>query len=160
MSDPQSHHGATHRRSRWPYGIIGALAFVVSAQAAMIAIASNNPPVLESETAYADSLRYDDVVDARRASAALGWTAAVEVTADAVVYTVTDAAGAPVAGLSGGLRMARPDTRAADAEVAFAEVAPGVYRAPRAAGAGVFRLSARLAGGPSPWLDERRAVFQ
>lgn len=147
------------RRSLWPYGIIGFLGFVVVVQAVFITVATRNAPVLESETAYADSLLYDEVMRDRAASAALGWRVAVEVDGEAVRYAITDDTGAPVSGLSGTLRMVRADTRAADAEVEFEETAPGVYRAARGPGDGVYRLAARLEGGPSPWVDDRKAVL-
>lgn len=149
----------TARRSLWPYAIMGFLGFVVVVQAVFVTVATRNPPVLESETAYADSLHYDDVMQARAASSALGWRVTVEVDDAAVRYAIVDGIGAPVTGLSGTLRMGRSDTRAVDAEAAFEEIAPGVYRAARGPGDGLYRLAARLEGGPSPWIDDRRAVL-
>ncbi len=148
------------RRSLWPYGIIISLSLVVVWLLSFVVFASSQMPVLESETAYADSLEYDRIMADRAASAALGWRVDVDVMDDAVVYRITDAEGRPVRGLSGTLRMARPDTQAADAEVEFAEQAPGVYRAPRGGIGGVFRLAARLEGGPEAFVDERKAVFR
>lgn len=139
--------------------IVGALVGVAAVQAAFVIIAGQNPPVLVSETAYADAQHFDAVIDARRAAAALGWRVEVAPGADAVIYRVADAAGAPVRGLGGTLRYARADTTAADAERPFVEVGPGVYRAQRPAMGGVFRLSAQLDGGRAPWLDTRAAVL-
>lgn len=147
------------RRSWWPYGIIAFLGMVVVVQAVFITVATRNRPVLESETAYADSLAYDAVMQARAVSAALGWRVTVEVGDDAVRYRVADRTGAPVMGLSGTLRMVRADTASADAEVAFVEQSPGLYRAPRSAPGGLYRLAARLEGGPEAFVDERKAVF-
>lgn len=146
-------------RSLWPYAIIASLVFVAAVQIAFVVVASRNAPVLESETAYADALEYDAVMASRRASAALGWRVVVEAGGDAVTYRVRDAVGAPVAGLRGALGYARADTRAADAERPLTEVEPGLYRAERPAARGVFRLSARLDGGPSPWVDTRVVVL-
>lgn len=151
------------RRSLWPYGIMAGLGFVVMVQVVFLVVAQRNAPVLESQTAYADSLAYDGVMQDRAASAALGWRATVEVEAGAVRYVIVDGRGQPVGGLSGAVRMLRSDTTAADAEVAVVEGPPGVYTArrtcPGRCPGGVFRLAARLEGGPSPWVDERRAVL-
>lgn len=147
-------------RSLWPVGVIAALVFVAGVQTAFVIIASDNAPVLESETAYADALDYDRVIDARRAAAALGYTARVEVSGGAVTYRLTDAAGAPVTGLTGALVYRRADTRAADATHPFTEAAPGVYRAARPAAAGLLRAEARLAPADgTPWLDRRDLVL-
>jgi len=147
------------RRSLWPYAIIASLLGVVAVQAVLVTVATRNAPVLESETAYADALDHDAVMQARAASAALGWQVTVDVMPDGVVYRVVDRRGLPVRGLSGTLRMVRADTAAADAEVAFEEQAPGIYRAARSASEGVYRLAARLEGGPDPFVDTRRVVF-
>lgn len=147
------------RRSLWPYGIIAALGFVIAVQAGLLIIASGNRPVLESETAYEDSLAYDAVVEARRAARALGWTVRVELAPDGVQYRLTDAAGQPVVGLTGTLSLTRADTDRTDAEAPFVEVAPGIYRADRPARGGLYRLAARLEGGPDPWIDDRREVL-
>lgn len=145
--------------NRWPMAIVGALVGVAVVQAAFVFIASHNPPVLVSETAYADAQQYDAVIEARRAAAALGWRVEVAPSVDGVIYRVADAAGAPVRGLGGTLRYARADTTAADAERPFVEVEPGAYRAQRPAMSGVFRLSARLDGGRAPWVDSRAVVL-
>lgn len=147
------------RRSLWPYGIMVCLGLVITGQLYFVAFASQHGPVLESETAYADSLAYDRIMADRAASAALGWRLEVEVVADGVLYRIDDREGRPVEGLSGSLRMVRADTAAADAEVAFEEQAPGVYRAPRVARGGVFRLAARLERGADAFVDARKAVF-
>lgn len=159
MSPNPSPRAPGRRRSPWPYAIIAALGFVIAVQAALLTIASGNRPVLESESAYADALEYDTIVEARRAASALGWQVHVELSRDRVQYRLRDAAGQPVSGLTGTLSLKRADTDRGDAESPFSEVAPGVYQAARPARGGVYRLAARLEGGPQPWIDDRREVF-
>lgn len=158
----EPHEAPRPARSLWPVGIIAALVFVAGVQTAFVLIARDNAPVLESETAYADALEYDQVIAARRAAAALGYTARVEVSADAVTYHLTDPAGAPVTGLTGALVYRRADTRAADASHPLTEAHPGVYRAARPAHGGLYRADARLtpeAPDAPPWLDRRDLVL-
>ncbi len=135
------------------------LALVVLINLGMLVVAYRNKPVLESDEAYEEALRYDQVIEAERASAALGWRAEVQVEGD-VVYTVRDAGGQPLGGLRGNLRVRRSDTVAFDAEHPLEEVAPGRYRAPRPKAPGLYEMHARLEGGPAPWLDERRVVVR
>lgn len=150
---------AHKRKNPWPWGVGIGLLMVVGANAAMLTIAVRNAPVLEREQYYEASLVHQATIDARRASAALGWQATVEVAADGVRYRILDAEARPVVGLRGELRLTRADTEAADGTLPLVEAAPGEYRgALGATHRGVLRAEARLEGGAVPWLDERRLV--
>ncbi len=141
----------------WPWGIGLGLLTVFVVNGLMLYIANREKPVIETKDYYEEGLTYDRVIETQRASAALGWSAAVELADDGVRYVLRDRTGNAVTGLQGALAMRRADTTAFDVEAAFEEVAPGVYLGPRAKARGLYRLQARLdndAG--APWVDERK----
>lgn len=141
----------------WPLGIAVGLGVVVTANMILIHIASANAPVLENEAYYEASLEYQKVIDQREASAALGWTADVDLRDGAVRYRVRDRLGYPVTGLKGEISLSRLDTSAFDTTVTAQEVERGVYVAeldPKLQG--YVRVTARFEGGEAAWLDERR----
>ncbi|MCB9539312.1 MAG: FixH family protein [Myxococcales bacterium] len=141
----------------WPWGIGLGLMVVFVANGIMLYIANREKPVIETTRYYEEGLEYDRVMEAQRASAALGWSAAVELVEDGVRYELRDRTGGAVTGLQGALAMRRADTTAYDVEAAFQEIAPGVYLGPRAKARGLYRLDARLdndAG--APWVDQRK----
>lgn len=113
--------------------VIGIIALVVGGNAVMIWIAVDAEPSLVRPDYYAASKQVDDERAARLASAALGWQVGlVEAAApDGVHLRITDAAGAPVAGLAGSVRAYRPSDAALDQPLTWqADAAtPGTYRA-------------------------------
>ena len=143
------------RRSPWPFAIAGVLLIVVAANVTLILIARGDPQLMETENYYEHALAYDEVIEARVASEALGWSAEVAPGDGQLEYALKDRAGAPVTGLKGDLKLKRQDTTRFDQEIAVREVAPGLYRAEGVRGTGLFHLRARLEGGGAPWVDER-----
>lgn len=143
-------------RSPWPYGIAIGLGIVVVVNGAMIAIASHNAPVLETEKYYTEALEYETVLEAHRASAALGFSSTLAVDGLQVEWAVLDASGAAVTGLKGTTSLRRADTKTFDASLDLKEIRPGIYAAQRAPGTGLFRLTLKLEGAAAPLLAEQR----
>lgn len=155
----------------WPVGIALAVLTGMAINIGMVVIARRNTPVMADKgDYYAHSLAWQTEIDAAKASATLGWQAAVTGEADAVWVRLRDASGTPVRGLMGQLSAERNDVEAHDFAVDLAEVAPGDYRAlrPHRVG-GLYRLRIRLAPAVNaganaaapvvPWLDERLLVL-
>ncbi len=144
------------QRSPWPWAIAAGMGVVFAVNGFMFYLANTHRPILEAEDYYERGLEHDRVIEAERASARLGWRADVAVVDGGVRYTVSDRDGQRVTGLVGALAMTRADTRAYDREGPFVEVGPGVYRAVRGDGHGLFRLRAHLAGAAgTSWVDAR-----
>ena len=121
----------------------------------MIAVANQDPPVLETEQYYKEAISYEDVLERHRASAKLGFTSTFEGTERHARWTVKNRAGQPVTGLKGVTRLDRADTKAHDAELALKEVQPGVYEAERPRAQGLFRIRLELEGAEAPYLAGR-----
>lgn len=146
-------------RSWWPLGIVAGLSIVAVANAIMITYALQNPSVRVSEDPYLDGLHYDEVIAERRASEALGWDVDIDVCATGmgetceVALVVRDRSGAPVRGLTGSVDARRGDNEALDRNASFEELSDGRYLASVGlATGGLYELSIRLEGGPSPWV--------
>ncbi|KAA5805363.1 FixH family protein [Alkalicaulis satelles] len=86
-------------------------------------------PGEEATRAYVRGLAYNEVIEARRAQAGLGWSAAVNLTGESVLVRVADEAGAPVSGLDLEGELRRPGEPERDQALAFIEVRDGVYEA-------------------------------
>ena len=74
----------------------------------MIAIASRNAPVMESEQYYTEALEYEQVLERHRASAALGFDAQLDVQGAEVSWRVVDTNKQPVTGLKGHIELRVP----------------------------------------------------
>ncbi|WBQ13160.1 FixH family protein [Hyphomonadaceae bacterium BL14] len=83
----------------------------------------------EATRAYVRGLEYNAVLDARRAQAELGWSAAVNVADGRVLVSVTDPDGAPVGGLDLSGELRRPGDPLLDRPLTFSEIRAGVYAA-------------------------------
>lgn len=145
-----------NRTSRWPWLVVGILGSVVIVNVIMLYFATRQPPLLESDDAYETSLTYDQVLAARQATAALGWSAVVEQRPDGLRWTFTDRAGAPIQGLAGQISLSRADTRAHDRTVPFAEVTPGSYQAAWDGAPGQYRAEIELKRGEERWVESRQ----
>jgi len=86
-------------------------------------------PGEEATRAYVRGLAYNEVIEARRIQAQLGWSAAVNLAEGQVLVRVTDEAGAPVAGLDLEGELRRPGDPSRDRALAFTEIRGGVYAA-------------------------------
>ncbi|XBQ17065.1 MAG: FixH family protein [Oceanicaulis sp.] len=95
-----------------------------------ITLALGSFPGEQTRRSYMQGLQYNDVIAEREAQAALGWTAAANLTAETVIVSVRDANANPVTNLQleGALR--RPADMDLDHALAFEEIRPGVYSAP------------------------------
>lgn len=101
---------------------------------------------VEASRAYVRGLEYNRVLEARRAQAALGWSAVVNAADGRILVSLTGAEGAPVRGLTltGDLR--RPGEPQRDRTLAFSEIREGVYAAPGGdMAAGRWRVLVRAA---------------
>jgi nitrogen fixation protein FixH len=104
---------------------------VFTVNAIFITTALNTFPGEETRRSYVQGLDYNQVVDARRAQAALGWSATANLTEERVLVEVRDADGA--AGHRPALTgAAAPRQSELDRELVFTEVRDGVYAAPSA----------------------------
>lgn len=129
-----------------------------------VALVVNDPSFAADETAYARGLAFDEELARRAATEALGWSVelvppAADAGADGVVQLrVRDAAGAPVAGLTGNVR-AFHNAHPAEARLAPIGPAaePGRYEARlRADRAGQWQWQVALEGAEGAWSSRLR----
>ncbi|MEZ4470008.1 MAG: FixH family protein [bacterium] len=127
---------------------------------AMVYLANQSPPILESKDAYGDGLAHDAVINARRASAALGFRGHLAHVEGGLEISLQDQSLAPVAGWAGRLKLQRADTQAHDADLPLVEASPGQYRAAWSGAPGLYRLDAELTDGQRTWIDSQRLVLR
>ena len=118
----------------WPGFVVALLLLSITAAFQALFAAQSDGGAQVVEAYYDSAIRYEDEQAAQAASDALGWSAGVEVGACegglcAVDVTVRDREGAPVEGLTGLLRVSRPQEAATFARIPLAaSERPGVYR--------------------------------
>jgi nitrogen fixation protein FixH len=119
----------------WPAFVVALLLLGIGSAFEALFAARSDGGAQIVEDYYGAALRFEDEQAARAASAALGWSADVEVGACegglcAVELAVRDRAGAPVTGLSGALATSRPQEAGTAATIPLSpkDGAPGVYR--------------------------------
>lgn len=145
------------KRNPWPWAIAGGLAIVVGVNVWVVRIAAADPPLVVTEKPYEVGEAYERELQAFRDSAALGYRAEIEAAAGRVEVRLSDAAGQPVAGLSGKIALKRAERADRDQSLTLAEVSPGRYEARGDLNpAGLWRLRTELSGTRGTWLDERR----
>jgi nitrogen fixation protein FixH len=112
--------------ARWIAAVVGLLVGNAIAMGVLLAEAGDPTPRVLPDY-YRRAIAWDDTMAARRASAALGWTATPTLDGDRVAVVLVDAAGAPVSGATVTVT-ARHRSRA-DGVVAATldEAAPGRY---------------------------------
>ncbi|MGZ6010540.1 MAG: FixH family protein [Caulobacteraceae bacterium] len=97
---------------------------------------------------YEAGLLYNRTLAERRAPAALGWTADIDLLKGGDLrVTVKDRAGRPVGGLKVTAVLERPATETGRQTLAFAQTAPGVYDARAGHLAGAWDVRARAVDG-------------
>ncbi len=140
------------RKSLWiPALFVGLMLLVVVVNGTMMYFAESTFSGLDTDQAYQEGLDYNTTLQEAAASAALGWTAKTAFTPTAagsrhVTVTITDKAGAPVAGLHLTGHLVRPVSTAFDQVLTLRPEAAGTYGADvalPAAGSWELRLSAR-----------------
>lgn len=160
---PVSSDNARAGRGVW-IGIIAGLGFVVAANAVMISVAVSNQPALETDDHYGEAMRYDEVIEARAATAALGWRVDVQSCEGALSpctfqLSVTDAGGEAVGDLNGELLLRRADTASLDRTAPITSLGGGRYEAEFDLGAaGLYELNLDLRGDAGDFVDKRRVV--
>lgn len=122
------------RRSLIPWAFPAAMAPVIAANALLIYWAVASAPGIVTKHPFESGQAYQQDIAAAAAQRALGWSGALSApawagTAETVLFTVADRAGAPVGGLSVRLRVWRPAAGEADLRARLAETAPGRYAA-------------------------------
>ncbi len=118
-------------------------------------IAHTTHPGVVTEQAYEKGLQYNALIAQADAQARLGWSSSIAVARAAaggsrLSFSLRDAKGNPVAGMSVNAVVARPSRQALDFRVALAEQSPGVYAAdihPPAAGLWEMQVAATGAQG-------------
>ena len=136
--------------------IVSFFGVVFTVNAIFITTALNTFPGEETRRSYVQGRDYNQVVDARRAQEALGWSATANLTEERVLIDVRDADGQPVTGLRLEGVLQHPASMSYDRDLVFTEVRDGVY----AAGVGDlpegrWTLSAEAAG-EQPFALETR----
>ena len=137
-------------------GMIMFFAIIIAVNTVFISLALKSFPGEDQRRSYVQGLEYNDVLAQRRAQAALGWSAAVNLADDRVLIRVSDAEDQPVMGLelTGVLR--HPANTDLDHALVFNEVRPGVYSAPvDALTEGGWTLHAEAVDADAPFVLER-----
>lgn len=115
----------------WPVGIAVGLGCVGIANAIMISIALSHPSAPASADHWAESLAWDQELELRERSAALGWSIASiawqDEDRDRVQLRLIDSAARPLLGLRGSVTLERSDTAAEDLRLELRELGEGRY---------------------------------
>lgn len=127
----------------------------------VVHLATQDPPIKESEKPYEAGEAYEGELQTWRASAALGYAAAVSAERGLVRIELKDRAGAAVVGLKGTIGVARNERTDRDQTLEVKEIAPGTYEAKGdLALAGLWRIKSSLGDARGTWLDDRRVWVQ
>ncbi len=153
-SSVASSTAATEARRRiepWPLGIVLFLGVVAVVNGILVFLAADSWNGVITEGHYEKGLAFNEVIAAQRTQDALGWQATLEAPSlthnrqGAVTFTLRDAQGRPLTGLTVSAEMLRPVTVGHDLVLRFAEQAPGRYLAhvtPLLAGAWDLKVEA------------------
>ena len=141
--------------------LIGVLVFfgvTIAVNATFITLAVRTFSGEEVERSYVQGLAFNQVLEERRDQAARGWEAAVDIDADRVIVSISDADGAPVGGLGLGGALRHPADTSRDVALDFVERETGVYVAePGGVPPGAWTLAAEGENGPA--FSLRRRMF-
>lgn len=120
---------------RWPLGIAAILGATVAVNLAVLRVANNDPSFAVEPDYYRRAVAWDSTMAHARASAALGWRAAVAVspldgdTPATLTLTLTDAGGAPVTKATVAVEALYNARAGHPVAATLREVAPGRYLA-------------------------------
>ncbi|WP_439635822.1 FixH family protein [Oceanicaulis sp.] len=129
---------------------------IIGVNTVFITLAMRSFPGEDQRRSYVQGLEYNDIIAQRRAQAALGWTAAVNLAEDRVLIRVTDAEDAPVMGLALDGVLRHPASTDLDHVLVFSEARPGVYSAPvEDLPLGSWTLHAEAVDADAPFVLER-----
>ncbi|PWE18483.1 ferredoxin [Marinicauda salina] len=139
-------------------GMIAFFAVTIAVNATFITLAVRTFSGEEVERSYVQGLAFNQVLEERRAQAARGWEAAVDIDADRVIVSVSDPEGGPVGGLELAGALRHPADTSRDVILDFVERETGVYIAePGAVPPGAWTLAAEGENGPA--FSLRRRMF-
>lgn len=114
--------------------LLGFFGVMIAVNAVFLYFALTTFNGLESPNAYERGLRYNEVLAAEKAQAALGWKHELTLDKDgALRLAVRDAEGSPVTRLAISGEVGRPVHRQNDISLTFEEIEPGIYLARNAA---------------------------
>ena len=109
--------------------LIAFFAVIGIANAAFIYLAVTSRPGEERGASYEVGLRYNNILNEERTQNALHWRHQSQLAQERLRVSITDNAGAPVAGLAVTGNFGRPASDASDRSLAFKEVDAGLYEA-------------------------------
>ncbi|MFN3202696.1 MAG: FixH family protein [Bradymonadia bacterium] len=165
MSDAPKKRASKGKFNPWPWGIGLGLTIVVVVNLYVVYLSRQNAPTLTRSDYYQAGVDFEQTLEAKRASQALGWQPEVSVCPAGssegiceVAFRLKDADGRALAGLSGTLVARRADSATHDAKVGFDDMGHGLYIAKvPISKTGYWRLATTFtAEGQTPWLDARR----
>jgi nitrogen fixation protein FixH len=113
---------------------------VIGVDVSMIVMAYRSFPGQSMADPYEAGIEYNRILAERGREAALGWRAAAAGTAQGVVVEVRNRVGAPLNALTVTGTLTRPATESGAEHLRFRQVAPGIYKAPRASQPGAWDL--------------------
>lgn len=122
--------------------VVGFFTVVIAVDVSFAVMAYRTFPGEVSVTPYEDGLVYNRKLAQIAAQEKLGWKAAAEARAGAVVLIVEDRSGRPVQGLRISGKLERPATESGRLHAVFTEAAPGRYVANVAHEHGAWDLTA------------------
>ncbi|KAI93748.1 nitrogen fixation protein FixH [Rhodomicrobium udaipurense JA643] len=109
--------------------LLGFFGVMSAANAIFVYMAISTKPGEATGASYEAGLRYNQTLAEAQAQAALGWHHKVEVRGERLRVSMTDASGAPVAGLAISGHVERPASSEKSHRVSFKEIDAGLYEA-------------------------------
>lgn len=138
------------------FGLIGFFGVTIAVNVLFITLALRTFSGEDTPRSYVQGLEYNEVIEARRMQAEIGWQAAVYLEDEQVFVALESAEGEPVSGVFLEGRLRHPADTALDRPLAFHEREPGVYVAEaRDLPEGVWILTAQV-DGARPFEMEHR----
>lgn len=115
------------------FSLLAFFGVVFTADGILIYLGTTTQDGLVTKDYYQEGINYNDVIQARKRLAELGWTQAMTPPAQAGVgpleIRLADAEGKPLAGKQVQAELRRPAQKGYDLTFALTEVSPGTYRA-------------------------------
>ena len=130
MSEAKKQNSFVHP---WPLGIFLTFLVVISVNMYFLWRANETPSQLVTEDYYAQSLVYDDVIEAANRTEVSGWDAQLtyqhEGQQTVIRINLLGRTEDPLTGLAGTLETYRPSNKNEDAQALLKETTPGIYEA-------------------------------
>ncbi|WP_127079466.1 FixH family protein [Rhodomicrobium lacus] len=109
--------------------LLGFFGVMSSVNAVFVYMAISTKPGEATGASYEAGLRYNQTLAEAKAQAALGWHHKLELRGERLLVTMTDASGAPVAGLAISGHVERPASSEKSHGASFKEIDAGLYEA-------------------------------